>query len=80
MYASRRTDDGHPALDAWRDFIAYANANTDVLLGWTWWAAGAPGWWDDPDSHDGGHYALTPTNGETYAGDTVNMKMIEGDF
>jgi endoglucanase len=80
MYASRRTNDGHPAVDAWRDFISYANANTDVLLGWTWWAAGAPGWWDDVDSHDGGHYAVTPTNGDTYTGDTVNMKMIQGDF
>jgi endoglucanase len=80
MYASRTTNDGHPASDAWRDFVAYANANTDVLLGWTWWAAGNPGWWDDPDSHDGGHYALTPTNGDTFSGDTVNMNMIENDF
>lgn len=80
MYAGRRTNDGHPASDAWRDFVDYADANTDVLLGWTWWAAGNPGWWDDPDSHDGGHYAVTPTNGDTYSGDTVNMKMIQNDF
>ncbi len=80
MYAGRTTNDGHPASDAWRNFVAYANANTDILLGWTWWAAGTPGWWDDVDSHDGGHYALTPTNGNTYSGDTVNMDMVENDF
>ena len=41
MYASRRTDDGHPAVDAWRDFIAYSNANADILLGWTHLPGGA---------------------------------------
>jgi endoglucanase len=80
MYAKATTNDGHPASDAWRDFVNYFNANIDVLKGWTWWAAGAPGWWDDPDSDDGGHYAVTPTNGTTFTGDTVNMDMIEGDF
>jgi endoglucanase len=80
MYAGATTNDGHPASAAWRDFVNYANANTEVLLGWTWWAAGAPGWWDDPDSDRGGHYAVTPTNGDTFTGDTVNMNMIENDF
>ena len=80
MYAGETTDDGHPASDAWRNFVSYANANTDVLLGWTWWAAGTPGWWDDVAANGGGHYSVTPTNGTTYTGDTVNMKMIGGDF
>jgi len=80
MYEGRVTNDGHPASDAWRDFIAYANANSDVLLGWTWWAAGNPGWWDDVADNGGGHYSVTPTNGDTYSGDTVNMNMIENDF
>lgn len=80
MYAGETTDDGHAASDAWRNFVSYANANTDVLLGWTWWAAGTPGWWDDVAANGGGHYSVTPTNGTTYTGDTVNMKMIGGDF
>jgi endoglucanase len=80
MYEGRLTNDGHRAADAWRDFVNYANANSDILLGWTWWAAGAPGWWDDVADNGGGHYSVTPTNGTTYQGDTVNMNMIENDF
>ncbi len=77
MYAGQTTDDGHPASAAWANFAAYARANTDVLLGWTWWAAGEPDWWDDLTAP---HFAVTPTNGNTFTGDTVNMTMIKGDF
>jgi endoglucanase len=80
MYAGQRTNDGHPASDAWKDFAAYAQANSDLFVGWTWWAAGEPGWWDDVAANGGGHYSVTPTNGNTYTGDTVNMTMIKGDF
>jgi endoglucanase len=80
MYAGAITNDGHPAADAWRDFVNYFNANTDILTGWTWWAGGAPDWWDDVAANEGGHYAVTPTNGNTFSGDTVNMNMIENDF
>ena len=80
MYAGTTTNDGHPASDAWHDFVSYANANTDVLLGWTWWAGGEPGWWDDVAADGGGHYSITPTNGATFTGDTVNMTMIQGSF
>ena len=65
---------------AWADFIAYFEANQDVLIGFTWWAGGAPGWWDDVAANGGGHFAITPTNGATFTGDTVNMDMIENDF
>jgi endoglucanase len=68
------------ASAAWQDFIAYNAANTDTLVGYTWWAAGAPGWWDDVAANGGGHFSITPTNGATFTGDTVNMDMIENDF
>ncbi len=68
------------AAAAWADFIAYNAANTDTLLGYTWWAAGAPGWWDDVAANGGGHFSITPTNGATFTGDSVNMDLIENDF
>jgi endoglucanase len=72
---------GNPiAASAWTDFISYANANNDTLDAFTWWAGGAPGWWDDVAASGGGHFAITPTNGATFTGDTVNMNMIENDF
>ena len=80
MYAARTTNDGHPASAAWADFTAYARANQDVIAGWTWWAAGEPGWWDDVGANDGGHYSVTPTDGRTYTGDSVNMTMIKASF
>jgi endoglucanase len=80
MYAGQVTNDGRPASAAWADFVAYTQANQDVIVGWTWWAAGEPGWWDDVAANGGGHYSVTPTNGATYTGDTVNMTMIRGAF
>ena len=80
MYAGQTTNDGHAASAAWADFASYARANQDLITGWTWWAAGEPGWWDDVAANGGGHYSVTPTDGNTYTGDTVNMTMIMGDF
>ena len=80
MYAGQVTNDGQPASAAWANFAAYARANQDLIVGWTWWAAGEPGWWDDVAANGGGHYSVTPTNGATYTGDSVNMTMIQGDF
>lgn len=54
----------------WTDFIAYCDANRDIVKGFTWWAGGKPGWWDDPG---GSHFSVTPTA----AGDTTNMTMIK---
>ena len=72
---------GNPiASAAWADFIAYVTAKASVCTGFTWWAAGAPGWWDDVDAHNGGHFSITPTDGTVYTGDTINMQMIENDF
>lgn len=65
---------------AWADFIDYFEANQDVLIGFTWWAGGAPAWWDDIGATGGGHFAITPTDDATFTGDTVNMDMIENDF
>lgn len=78
--ADRTTDDGHPASEAWQDFVGYATTNADTLIGYAWWACGEPGWWDDVGADGGGHFAVTPTDGATYTGDTVNMEMIEADF
>jgi endoglucanase len=80
FYADATTNDGYPAAAAWRDFITYANANLVTLLGYSWWASGSPGWWDDIAATGGGHFSVTPTNGGTYSGDTVNMSLIQNDF
>jgi hypothetical protein len=60
--------------------MAYFNANSSTLVGFTWWACGSPGWWDDVSANNGGHFSITPTNGSTFTGDTVNMQMIQGSF
>jgi endoglucanase len=62
---------------AWADFVAYFEANQDVFIGYTWFAGGAPGWWDDIGASGGGHFSITPTDDATFTGDTVNMDMIE---
>lgn len=80
FYAGQTTDDGHPAADAWADFNAYAASNTDTFVGYCWWAGGMPGWWNDVGANGGGHFSITPTNGTTFTGDTVNMTMIQGYF
>ncbi len=63
---------------AWADFVAYFEANQDVFIGYTWWAGGAPGWWDDIGANGGGHFSITPTDNATFTGDTVNMNLIKG--
>jgi endoglucanase len=62
----------------WTDFVSYADANTDTLSGFAWWACGKPGWWGDVGATNGGHFSITPTNG--YTADTVNMTMIASAF
>jgi hypothetical protein len=66
--------------EAWMDFVNYFNDkdNADTFIGYTWWAAGNPGWWDDPCATNGGHFSITPTN--NYTGDTINMRMLQKDF
>jgi endoglucanase len=62
----------------WADFVSYLDANGDTLVGFTWWACGKPGWWDDVAASGGGHFSITPTS--NYTTDTVNMTMIQTAF
>ncbi len=72
---------GNPiAAAAWADFIDYADTHDATLVGYTWWAGGMPGWWDDAGANGGGHFSITPTDGNDFTGDTVNMQMIQSDF
>jgi endoglucanase len=73
MYAGATNASGN-----WNDFVSYADANADTLLGYAWWACGKPGWWNDVAASGGGHFSITPTSGTS--GDTVNMTMIQGGF
>lgn len=77
MYAGTTTDDGHPASDAWSDYVSYFNANRGSFIGFTWWAGGMPDWWNDIH---GPHFAISPTNDVNYTGDTINMQMIKNNF
>jgi hypothetical protein len=65
------------AADAWADFIAYFEANPDELEGFTWWAGGDPVFWTPTQ---GPYFSISPTNAQTYTGDTENMDMIEDFF
>jgi endoglucanase len=68
-------------IAAWADFINYADANTDTLAGFTWWAGGYPTgnppWWSDVHA---AHFSITPTNGATFTGDSIEMTLIQGSF
>jgi len=68
------------AATAWNNFITYFNANADTFEAYTWWAASDPAWWKDVAANGGGHFSVSPTNGTTYTGDTINMQMIQGGF
>jgi len=68
---------GVTAALAWADFINYADANTDTLAGFTWWAGGYPGWWDVTN---GPYFSITPTNAATLTGDSIEMTLIQGSF
>jgi endoglucanase len=65
------------AATAWANFITYADANTDTLIGFTWWAGGYPAWWNDLHAP---HFSISPTSAGTFTGDTVNMTLIQGSF
>lgn len=57
----------------WNDFVTYLDANGDTLIGFTWWACGKSGWWNDVGASGGGHFSITPPSSTS---DTVNMSMI----
>jgi hypothetical protein len=71
------TQSGFTSADAWRDFINYFNANSNTLIGYTWWAGREPAWWRDVKAP---HFSVSPTSSSTYTGDTANMQMIQNDF
>lgn len=60
----------------WQDWAAFCAANSDVLIGWNWWANSAPQFWNAGDSCDpaGFHWALSLDDGATQ---TVYMNLIE---
>ena len=65
------------AAQTWQNFVTYASANTNTLVGFTWWAGGYPGWWDNEHAP---YFSITPTNAANYTGDTANMNMIKAAF
>jgi endoglucanase len=82
FYAGATSNDGHPAADAWANFIGYFKANPDSFAGFTWWAAGDPSWWSDVAANGGGHFSVSPKTcgASSCSGDTINMQMIQGSF
>lgn len=59
----------------WADWKSFSVANSDVLVGWNWWAnSAADNWWSQSDSSDGFNWGLTLDNGATQ---TVYMNLIE---
>jgi endoglucanase len=64
------------AQEQWANWHAFCVANSDVLVGWNWWANSAAGWWNEGDSCDpsGFHWGLTLDDGATQ---TVYMDLIE---
>jgi len=59
----------------WNDWNSFCISNTDVLVGWNWWANSAEcPWWDAADSADGSHWGLTLDDGTSQ---TPYMDLIE---
>ncbi len=58
------------AAATWANLMSYVEANSDVFLGWAWWAAGAPAWWGSYK------FTLCPSS----SGDSAQMNMIETSF
>jgi endoglucanase len=63
----------------WSDWSAFCASNSDVLVGWNWWANSAAGWWNEGDSCDreGFHWGLTLDDG---ASQTIYMDLIESSL
>ena len=61
------------AQAAWDDFIDYIEHSAPACTAFAWWAGGWPGWWDDVH---GPHFSVSPTDGDTYTGDTINMTLL----
>ena len=64
----------------WGNWNLFCRANSDVLVGWNWWANSAAGtWWNEGDSCDpaGFHWGLTLDDGATQ---TIYMSLIESSL
>jgi hypothetical protein len=64
----------------WLDWNKFCTSNSDVVIGWNWWANSAAGWWNEGDSRDsssGFHWGLTLDDGATQ---TVYMDLIESSL
>ncbi len=57
---------------AWKNFVDFCNANSDIILGFTFWSYGPPFWWS------GYQFSLCPTN--NYTVDSAQMKMIQSSL
>jgi endoglucanase len=67
------------ARKQWTNWTAFCAANSEVLVGWAWWANSSAGWWNQGDSCDpkGFHWGLTLDDGATQ---TVYMNLIESSI
>lgn len=63
------------AQAVWDDFIDYTKHSAPACTGFASWAGGWPGWWDDVHAP---HFSVSPTDGDTYTGDTINMTLLRG--
>lgn len=52
--------------------LAYIDANSDVIIGWSWWTYGAPAWWA------GYHFTLSPT--QDYTVDNPKLAWLQPHF
>lgn len=63
---------------AWADFADYTtNPQPAAFAGSTWFAGGWPEWWSDEKPP---HFSVSPTDQDTFTGDTDNTTMIENNF
>ena len=69
------------AQEQWDNWNTFCLANSDVIVGWNWWAnSAAGGWWNEGDSCDaisGFHWGLTLNDGAT---ETIYMSLIESSL
>lgn len=60
------------AQTAVQNALKYIDANSDVVMGWAWWAYGPPDWWGSY------HFTLSPTN--NYTVDDAKLSWLKPYF
>jgi aryl-phospho-beta-D-glucosidase BglC (GH1 family) len=53
------------AQQQWADWNRFCVENSDVIVGWNWWAVSEDGWWSTADSSGGSNWGLTLDDGAT---------------